>query len=152
MSSTKVSCGCIYCLYLIHGTQLIDNQKAIPTSPILWERLREVVLAAKKEGVNDVEAILCKMVQKKAFYFSLLVEVLAPPEYWPISHSPGSDLIAVDTLTGVLDVKALDVISHDHQRTLVSEAQTNQNISQLSNKLNEILYENSRYIDKDTTS
>jgi len=149
VTNLKIKFGSLYCLYLVYGTQPHQPKVQIPVSIALWAKLQELVT---HEGAKpEVKAIYEYLKKERAFYFTVLVEILPPPHFWPVPESRmRPELTTADTLTGILDLDPLEKIASVYQNAKTMSSGNSITAMNFIDpnfvpELNHILITNSRY-------
>jgi len=92
--------------------------------------------------------VLERLKSKQAFYFSLVVEVYPPPEYWPTSATSLVKLTRADTMTGVVDTDKLKLLANHYKEAKIATDTSNPEMDKLPETIIDIITSNSRYAKK----
>jgi len=147
VNNERIQIGAFYGLYLVWGTQPHDPKVPIPVSIVLWQSIKD--LLTQQQVPVDVWAIYNQLRDQNAFNFTVLVEVLPPPLFWPSSENKiRPEVILADTLTGVIDESVLENIHQTYQQakensTDIPFLEFTSNL--FTEEISQIISSNSRY-------
>eukprot|EP01128_Nolandella_sp_AFSM9_P012154 TRINITY_DN9005_c0_g1_i1.p1 TRINITY_DN9005_c0_g1~~TRINITY_DN9005_c0_g1_i1.p1 ORF type:complete len:322 (+),score=46.43 TRINITY_DN9005_c0_g1_i1:104-1069(+) len=153
--------GAVYCLYLLHHTQPHRPRLSFPLSLSLFETLMQLLYASlESKGIDatpdayrmtreldvpeDVSLVVKSLLEEKRFYFSLAVEVIPPPTFWPLDTKADASDVAFqkeDTLYWTLNHAQMSELEHNYS---LSRAVDLYNIEPLADELRTIVASHSR--------
>ncbi|KAL6043928.1 Small nuclear RNA activating complex, polypeptide 1, 43kDa [Balamuthia mandrillaris] len=113
-----VRVGVLYCLYLLHSTQLLRPKALIRVSMATWQELLQLYEEIKQHKLTSAYHVFKKMHREGYFAFVATAHVgYAPPD--PALGSEAlrgnvelpPELLNADTLRGVVDIDTIDYLA-----------------------------------------